>query len=377
MLLAAGSASAVPVPPTPLPVAPASSAPVQRGVNVQPAPGSAHASTSGSHVELGKVTPGTSIEDAVSVTNIGPEPLDVDLYVADAIPSYGGGYGFTARGIAGTDVGRWVTLPVTRLTVPARSTSNVPYTVLIPADAPGGEYVGGIVAEPVAPPAAANAGTGVQTVTRFAMGVYLTVPGGAAGATPGKGTPGGTLEITKVELKHQGSQTCPVVDYHNGTQQVLDPVGTVEMRGGFLGGNQRTVSREKAGGVLPGTTAVGVALPCVRTPVGKPTLRVILTAPAQPGVVATPDAVRDLPLRNLPFSVVLAAGMPLLLLLLLGAWLLTRPRRRRHKAAAAAAAAAADATSGPSAPSAAASTPQPRGSDADDAPATTPAGTAS
>src|SRR5581483_2517257 len=119
------------------------------GVSVTPVPGDRFASKSGTHLELGVVTPGVAFGDRVRVLNVGSDPLTIDIYPADAIPAVNGGFGFTAEGQPTKDVGSWIRMAATRLQLPGRSTTVVPFRLLVPVGAGGGEHVGGIVAEPV------------------------------------------------------------------------------------------------------------------------------------------------------------------------------------------------------------------------------------
>ncbi|MCW2779545.1 MAG: hypothetical protein JWN17_3270 [Frankiales bacterium] len=284
-----------------------------QGVGIAPAAGSPYASASGTFLELGTVTPGRAVSGTVLLRNQGTQARTVLLYASDAVPSQGGGFGFTERTAPDTQVGRWLTPDRTRQSVPARGGAEFSFSLTVPVGTQGGEYVGGIVAEP----AEAPTGAGVQTLTRVAMAVYLTVPGGARGATPGRGTPNGKVVLTAVRPGHDGGRSCPVVSYRNDSQQVLDPEVEVTSKG-LLGSG--AYHRDRVGAVLPGTSAT-VRLPCVDRPLGTSTLRVVLMAPTGPQDYAASDL-------YLPLALVLAL---LLLLLLVLAVLTTALRGRRAR----------------------------------------------
>ncbi len=284
------------------------------GVGIFPLPGR-YASPSGTFVELGTLVVGKAVTGELVLRNQGDAPERVLLYASDALPAKGGGFGFSDRAATDTQVGSWLTLDRSDVTVPPRGSVRAGYKVVVPSGVAGGEYVGGVVAE--AAPDASPA-PGVQTVTRAAMAVYLTVPGGRPGATPGRGRPDGTLVIDRVALPTRGGRFCPVVTYRNDSQKVLDPSVRVRTRGP-LGSTSAT--RDRIGAVLPGASA-DVALPCVNRAIGPGEVTVRL---------ATPEGEVDYAERYLYLPI--AAGLALLLLLLLLLALVTTALRGRRRAA--------------------------------------------
>ena len=289
--------------------------PPAQGFNVTPDPDSTRKSPAGTIAELGTVTPGVPLSDAVLVRSSFEEPREVLLYAADAEPAIGGGFGFSSRTDEQREVGSWLRLASPRLTVPAGGAVEVAYTLTVPAGVEGGEYVGAVVAEAVETGSGAG---GLSSSTRFAMAVYLRVPGGSAGATPGRGSPDGKLVIEAMDPRFDGRRSCPVVSYRNDSQDIIDPVATVTTDG-LIGGT--SYRKERVGALLPGSRA-DVTLPCVERPVGIGRIDVELTSPKGGG--------RDAATYTwLPWPFVLSL---LLLLILLGALLTTLLRgllRRR------------------------------------------------
>ncbi|MFE7706057.1 hypothetical protein ACFU6I_09690 [Streptomyces sp. NPDC057486] len=90
--------------------------------------------------------PGTVLQDRLSVTNPGTAPVAVRLRGADA---YNSGSGDLAvRGTKdSTGTGAWLRLAADRITVPARTRAEVPFSVTVPAGASPGDHPGAIVAE--------------------------------------------------------------------------------------------------------------------------------------------------------------------------------------------------------------------------------------
>ncbi len=90
--------------------------------------------------------PGSVLQDRLSVTNPGPDPLTVRLRGADAYNSAKGG--FAVRGAHGsTGTGAWLRTAADQVTVPARTRAEVPVSVTVPGDALPGDHPGAIVAE--------------------------------------------------------------------------------------------------------------------------------------------------------------------------------------------------------------------------------------
>ncbi|MDF6042844.1 DUF916 domain-containing protein [Streptomyces sp. JH14] len=90
--------------------------------------------------------PGTVLQDRLAVINPGRTPVTVRLRGADA---YNAGDGdFAVRGSKNsTGAGAWLRLAADRVTVPARTRADVPFSVTVPMTAVPGDHPGAIVAE--------------------------------------------------------------------------------------------------------------------------------------------------------------------------------------------------------------------------------------
>ncbi|MFD7717699.1 hypothetical protein [Streptomyces sp. NPDC059814] len=90
--------------------------------------------------------PGSVLQDRLSVTNPGPEPVTVRLRGADAYNTAKGG--FAVRGARGsTGTGAWLRTATAKVTVPGRTRAEVPVSVTVPEDALPGDHPGAIVVE--------------------------------------------------------------------------------------------------------------------------------------------------------------------------------------------------------------------------------------
>ena len=90
--------------------------------------------------------PGQRLFDHVAVVNISTRPATLDVYAADAFNTPQGGFDVLTQTKRSTDLGTWVVLPRHRVTVPARSTLIMPFSLIVPRHVEPGDHAGGIVA---------------------------------------------------------------------------------------------------------------------------------------------------------------------------------------------------------------------------------------
>lgn len=92
------------------------------------------------------VDPEQAYTDHVAVRNLGEQALTVSLHAQDAVQGPDGGFDLSGPEDQAAQVGAWVELETTQVTVPPREHVIVPFTLDIPADAEPGDHAGGIVA---------------------------------------------------------------------------------------------------------------------------------------------------------------------------------------------------------------------------------------
>ena len=290
----------------------------QEGVSVTPVPHDHFASGSGTHLEMGNVTPGVAIHDKVRVLNLGSKALPIDLYAADAIPALNGGFGFSAESEHSRDVGAWITLAARHLDLAGRSVTTVSFTLLVPKGVPGGEHVGAIVAEPTT-----ASGGGVQTRTRFAMAVYMRLPGQPAVQPPAHLQT--VVTVTKLDVRTSGRDVCPTLHYRNDTPDVIDPSALMTLKSS-LGFGTKRLEVQHLGGTLPGAHA-STTLPCFTGAApGPSTLKVTVVSPRGVQVVQKDVGVY-------PWQLFLALLLLLVVLLLVAREVYRRSRNRRRELA--------------------------------------------
>ncbi len=121
---------------------------------------------------------GETKEDAVLVTNQSDEDYTVEIYAVDAETTSDGAFAPLKRYYEHKDVGAWITLPQSVVTVPAKSEVEIPFTVKVPDDdVDVGEHFGAIIIQELKEKDTLGSGTGVEIVTRVGVRMYVTIPG--------------------------------------------------------------------------------------------------------------------------------------------------------------------------------------------------------
>ncbi|MGW1980203.1 WxL protein peptidoglycan domain-containing protein [Streptomyces sp. NPDC001889] len=124
--------------------------------------------------------PGQTITDRVTVGNSTTAPLTFRLYAADAYnTTRDGGFAVRSPGERQRGVGAWARPHRDTVTVPARSSVTVPYTLTVPESAEPGDHPGALVAldERVARTRGADGGVAVGVRQAVGARVHLRVNG--------------------------------------------------------------------------------------------------------------------------------------------------------------------------------------------------------
>jgi hypothetical protein len=120
--------------------------------------------------------PGSVIEDAVTVFNLGNEVLNFRIYGTDAVNHADGTFALLPHTEESTDVGTWVTVSQENITIAPGMASTIPITVTIPDDAAPGDHVGGVVASsPTA--GVTDAGSVIELDRGIGTRLYVRVAG--------------------------------------------------------------------------------------------------------------------------------------------------------------------------------------------------------
>ncbi len=106
-------------------------------------------SKTGYFVLAGK--PGATIHGVVQVLNVGDREGSASLYAVDGTTGQTSGAVYRSRQEARKDVGGWLRLSKTRVTLPPGAKESIPFTVRVPPGAYAGQHLGGIVVQPLIP----------------------------------------------------------------------------------------------------------------------------------------------------------------------------------------------------------------------------------
>lgn len=143
LLPGTGWADTTPAGPSPAVPAPATPAGAGEPVSWQVYPGGDQ--TGRSHFAL-TVAPGETVSGTVVIRNLSAVDLRLAVYGADASTGPDGAFALRESGSGELGLfGAWVTPAQTVVDVPASSDVRVPFDVVVPADAPPGDYGGAVL----------------------------------------------------------------------------------------------------------------------------------------------------------------------------------------------------------------------------------------
>nr|WP_237330655.1 DUF916 domain-containing protein [Streptomyces sp. BA2] len=236
-------------------------------------------------------TPGSVLEDTVTVTNPGSKPRTVELSGADADNTKGGA--FTLERGRPKDTGSWITFAERKVKVPPRTRAEVPFSVSVPESAVPGDHPGAIVARESGREGGRDAG----------VRVHLRVSGPTLSA------------LTVERVKAEGERIS--YDVVNRGNTVLTPRLKVHAEGLFgplLDRGPRTLPVE----LLPGRR-VTLTEPWTDAP-ALDSVEVTLTVTAADGAHDKAKAST----RFVPWGAVAGAGAGVLGLVAAGVWFVRR-----------------------------------------------------
>ncbi len=121
-----------------------------------------------------EVAPGASITDHVTVTNYADHDVTFRLYASDGVTTADGVFDLLPAATPPSDGGSWVTLDRPEVTIGARQSVTVPFSITVPADATPGDHPAGIVATLST---SAGADGAVSMERRVGARIHLRVPG--------------------------------------------------------------------------------------------------------------------------------------------------------------------------------------------------------
>jgi len=201
-----------------------------------------------------EMAPGQTIKDSITIKNSSDQPLNLDIYPADAFNTVvGAGFALRKLGDENKDVGSWVTVGKKRVSVPAGGEEKVPFAMTTPKGTTPGDHAGGIV---TIEPAPSPVGGDSQVITRRALGVRIYV------RVAGPLTP--SLTVTKVDLKVSPAR-LPFVGLQGGASVTYTVQNTGNVRitadrvitlKGQVGRTFHDTGKGPVPEILPGSTVI-------------------------------------------------------------------------------------------------------------------------
>jgi hypothetical protein len=283
------------------------------------APSTAKGPDGRTHFSYNDIKAGGVVNDYVGITNYSTRPVTFTVYASDGITTTAGSIGLQPASTKPVDVGGWIRVQHTTVTVPARARLNEPFTLDVPADATPGDHVGGVIASVTQ----AQPGGRVARDDRVGVAVYLRVAGPLHPllSVEGVSTSGyrGTVD------PFGGGDTTVTYTVHNTGNVRLSGDQSVSVTGLF-GIPLVTVHPPALQDVLPGGSVRITTHVSGIVPLGPLTVRAAVTPVAVPGsphlAVAPGTASASVSMWATPWPQLV------LLLLLIAGWLLVRRRRR-------------------------------------------------
>lgn len=187
----------------------------------------------GTYLKL-KVKRGTERRQSVVVKNMSDAPKELLIDVVDGLTAVTSGSVYANRDDPKKRAAKWIEVPEERITVPAKGTVRVPFSLNVPKDARPGDHLAGIAVQDVDESQGGTKANGgaqlkVTQIVRVVMGVQITVlgprkKGFRLGEVKLKAIPGTEVPSVVIEMQNMGTQLCkPVLDValtgEDGVQQ--------------------------------------------------------------------------------------------------------------------------------------------------------------
>lgn len=116
-------------------------------------------------------------EDQATIINHTGEELKLKIYPVDAKTTADGAFSPLLENEPRNEVGAWITLPLSELTLKPHEKKEIKFTIRIPDNAAVGEHAGAIIIEEVKTKLSNETGVGLNIKQRVGVRVYITIPG--------------------------------------------------------------------------------------------------------------------------------------------------------------------------------------------------------
>jgi len=163
--------------------------------------------------------PGEVEEAKVNVVNQSDQSVEVKIYPVDAVTTKDGAFAPQSEDREKVDVGAWITMPVSELSLKPNETKAVDFTIKVPENAEVGDHMGAIIVQSKEAPEAEK-GTAMKVASRVGARIYLTVPGEIIKE----------LEFKDFNWKMEEGQVVFYLTLANGGNVRISPKGEIEIK---------------------------------------------------------------------------------------------------------------------------------------------------
>ena len=163
--------------------------------------------------------PGATLQSKARITNTGTASGSVALYPVDATTGQTSGVVYRSQTDPRTDVGGWMTVSASHVTLAPGKSQVVSFTVTVPTSARPGQHVGGLVAENLAVQGGADGNVQINIQHLSIVAVQVNLPGQQMQQ----------LEATGIRAGGQQGYQILYLSLRNSGTQMLKPSGTLQV----------------------------------------------------------------------------------------------------------------------------------------------------
>ncbi len=196
--------------------------------------------------------PGETLTEGLLVKSTSSEPINLLIYSLDAHTSGSGEAAFPARDSVSSEMGKWLNLSDSEITLGVGERRQLEFTLSIPSGIAPGEYYGGIVVQKAEPPnlEGSERVTVLQVIRRIQL-VYVLVPGPLQS----------NLEVASIKQIWDGIDIAFEVELRNTGNVAVSPQGKLDVSDASGSGKLIGSFPFKSGRILAGDTLVLLVRP--------------------------------------------------------------------------------------------------------------------
>lgn len=120
--------------------------------------------------------PGEIKQSKVDIKNESDQSILLTIYPVDAVTTKDGSFAPQSEDSIKKNVGSWITLPITELSLKPHEIKTVDYTITVPQNVDIGDHMGAIIIQ-AKNTDKTKTGTSMQVINRLGARIYITIPG--------------------------------------------------------------------------------------------------------------------------------------------------------------------------------------------------------